>query len=118
MRLWVATQARDVRLRRRLADRLEEAVAAAPGEPPDAERRILLIAAVLRSPLPLPDDGVRAARSLTRDVDRLLLRAADDERSEELLRVEELLGMIGRHRRAARAIADGEIVARPRSASP
>jgi hypothetical protein len=108
----LSAPAREARARRRLAERIERVVRdARPGNPEAAragaglEPRILLVAAVVRSSLPLPADGARAVRAWLRD-------GPTEDPEDDLYIVEERLGMHGR-RRAAREIAAGRIAAAP-----
>jgi hypothetical protein len=112
--LLFSPQARETRLRRQLAGVLEEIVRSAHATPSGAARsvlavapQILLIAAVLRSSLALPDDGVHAVRKLVRDKSGSLY-VADPELPEDLFDAEEALGMHGR-RPVALAIAAGHV---------
>jgi hypothetical protein len=111
-RLALSSQARDRRRRERLAARLGQAVRG-PGVPEavhECEARILLIAAVLRSPLPLPVDGVAAVQALLRGRQGPLSVDGDAAGLQDGLReIEQALGMRGSQRRAARAIAAGEV---------
>ena len=105
----LSPRVRDVRRRRALAEVLDGHAARAKDR--RAAGRLALIAAVLRSPLALPDLGVAAVRVLADERHGPLVRP-DLDLEFELDRVEDRLGMRGR-RAAARAIAAGEIAAGP-----
>ena len=65
---------------------------------------------MLRSELPLPLDGLATVRALARDRRGPLYADVEGvDLREDLRDVEQELGMRGSHRRAARAIAAGEV---------
>jgi hypothetical protein len=114
-RSWLlSADTRHHRRRRRLAGELEQLVRRAGAEEGQPVRQcasqLLLIAAVLRSPLPLPLDGVAAVNALLRDRHGALCADGDlADLLDDLRDVEQALGMRGSHRRAAQAIAAGEV---------